>query len=454
MREHKEVVALQLLCHDSREYGLAERYEIVRVRPLLAQIGTQSTQLLELVEDLDQCAHIVVLQFREWQIDEVERVNRPIAGLLDELELNEQHVLLKLGLLVSGRSCAVLAQLSEPPCLLLVQDAVLQVGLRESGVDLIDFADLDVLWDDSVTRQLGFSVGARPVFAALWWGLIEAALLKSHFAVSARVVCLGTDITRHGIVRGVSACAFLDSANILVDVVAILVVLRLLMDQREADIVLELGDSEVELEAVLQRLILLFALTRIVELVEQALREGADDGFLVVVDDILEELIDELHLEVGQVEASIIVAVELVSEVEHDSVTFALLGRCDELVDPPITQMLHLRMTRHQAVKLELLSARSIQIRYAFVLVRDEHTLNNNKSVTASIVDTYLLIRKRLRAVHDGHMLILVGRIGLLLRNRRLSFNIMRIDTRYKKSMAVFLDIMHAFATFLVINPI
>ena len=62
MGEHEEVVTLQLLGHDSREDGFTERNEIVCVRPLLAQIGTQSIQLLELVQDLDQCAHIVVLQ--------------------------------------------------------------------------------------------------------------------------------------------------------------------------------------------------------------------------------------------------------------------------------------------------------------------------------------------------------------------------------------------------------
>ena len=72
---------------------------------------------------------------------------------------------------------------------------------------------------------------------------------------------------------------------------------------------------------------LLLAFTRVIELIEQALGEGSNDGFLVVVDDILEELIDKLHLEVCQIEAGIVVAVELVGEVEHYFVTFALLGR-------------------------------------------------------------------------------------------------------------------------------
>lgn len=55
-------MTLQLLSHDSREDRLSERNEIVGVRLLLVEIGTQPTQLLELVQYLDQCAHIVVLQ--------------------------------------------------------------------------------------------------------------------------------------------------------------------------------------------------------------------------------------------------------------------------------------------------------------------------------------------------------------------------------------------------------
>ena len=49
-------------------------------------------------------------------------------------------------------------------------------------------------------------------------------------------------------------------------------------------------------------------------------------------------------------------------------------------------------------------------------------------------------------------MLVLVGRIRLLLGNLqlRLHFSLVRINTRYKKSLPVFLDIVHALATFLV----
>lgn len=138
---------------------------------------------------------------------------------------------------------------------------------------------------------------------------------------------------------------------------------------------------------------LLLAFTGIIELLEQALGERADDGLLVVVDHILEELIDKLHLKVGQVEASVVVAIELVGEVEHDLVTLTLLGRRYELVNPPITQMLHLRMTRHEAVELELAGARCVQVRNAFVLVRNKHTLDNNKgSHNRSILITYLLV--------------------------------------------------------------
>lgn len=50
--------------------------------------------------------------------------------------------------------------------MLLVQNAVLQVGLRERSINLIYLADLDVLRDHSMPRQLGLPVGAMPVFTA------------------------------------------------------------------------------------------------------------------------------------------------------------------------------------------------------------------------------------------------------------------------------------------------
>ena len=81
-----------------------------------------------------------------------------------------------------------------------------------------------------------------------------------------------------------------------------------------------------------------------------------------------------------------------ISKVEHDFVALALLGRRNELVDPTITQVLHLRMTRHKAVKLELMSTRRIQVSYAFVLVRYEHALKNKQLDEDLDVDTYLLI--------------------------------------------------------------
>lgn len=96
--------------------------------------------------------------------------------------------------------------------------------------------------------------------------------------------------------------------------------LRLLMDQREADVVLEFRDREIKLEPVLAGLIS-------VQPVQQLLGKRADHRLLIVINHILKELVDELNFEVGEVEARIIVAIELIGEVQHDLVSLALPSR-------------------------------------------------------------------------------------------------------------------------------
>lgn len=88
------------------------------------------------------------------------------------------------------------------------------------------------------------------------------------------------------------------------------------MYQAEPKITVKLSDGEVEFKVV-------FDVFARVDLVQQSLDESANDGLLVVIDDVLEVLVDELHLEVGHVEPRIVVAVVRVSEVEHDLVLLA-----------------------------------------------------------------------------------------------------------------------------------
>ena len=200
-----------------------------------------------------------------------------------------------------------------------MQYAVLEVGLSESRVDLIDFTDLNVFRDDTMSCELRLSVGAAFVFSTLNGRRRLTTLILLQVGFRAR---LPRCTLRHRVKRSLVGNG-LSVADVLVRVVV--KVLRLLMNQREANIVLELGNREVQLEAVFQRCMLLLTFSSVVQLFEQALGERANDGLLIVVDHVLKELIDELHLEVGQVKASIVVAVELVCEVEYNFVALALL---------------------------------------------------------------------------------------------------------------------------------
>ena len=130
---------------------------------VFSNVRAQAVHFLRLVEYLDERADVVVLQLGDGQIDEVEGVERLVRLLVHELELDDQHVLLQLGLLVRGNW--VLADLCELPGLLLMQNAVLEVRLRESGVNLIDLLNADVLRNDSMPRQHCFSLIAHmPLF--------------------------------------------------------------------------------------------------------------------------------------------------------------------------------------------------------------------------------------------------------------------------------------------------
>ena len=195
----------------------------------------------------------------------------------------------------------------------------------------------------------------------------------------------------------------------------VVLALSLLMYEREADVVFELRDGEVQLVLRLQ-------------LFEQVLREGSDNGLLIVVYHVLEELVDELNFEVCEIKACVVVAVEVVRQVQHQLVALRLIGRRDELVNPPIADVLHLRMASYEAVKLKLLQVGCVQVSDALALVGDEHAL---------------LRAERLGAVDDANVAIVVCRITVLLNvqvdlevlNRLSLFgHIACVDARYKKA--------------------
>ena len=65
-----------------------------------------------------------------------------------------------------------------------------------------------------------------------------------------------------------------------------------LMYERKPDIILELGNCEINLDPILKIWI-------IIDPLEQSLGKCANNTLLIVVDDILEELIDEFNLKVS-----------------------------------------------------------------------------------------------------------------------------------------------------------
>ena len=59
--------------------------------------------LLKFVQNFQERRHIVVLVLGEGQVDEIKGVQRPVGCFVNELELDEKHVLLQLGFLVWRR---------------------------------------------------------------------------------------------------------------------------------------------------------------------------------------------------------------------------------------------------------------------------------------------------------------------------------------------------------------
>ena len=126
--------------------------------------------------------------------------------------MHQKHVFLELGLLVGDWSVTLLLETVRR---LLVQDAVLQVGLREGRVHLVDFLYPDVLGNDAVAVEQGLA--------------LHASLLSARAEVSRRIARI---LDRVGAV-------FVHHVRVALGD------LLLLVNETEADVVLELRDGEV-----------------------------------------------------------------------------------------------------------------------------------------------------------------------------------------------------------------
>ena len=111
---------------------------------------------------------------------------------------------------------------------------------------------------------------------------------------------------------------------------------------------------------------------------EQRLSKGANDRLFVVIDHVLKELVYEFDFEVGQVEAGVVVAVELVSDVENDLVFFVFVFGLHEFVDEATGQVLNLSMAGDERIEFEAHLVADVQIGYLFVLLGDENALKTN----------------------------------------------------------------------------
>lgn len=101
------------------------------------------------------------------------------------------------------------------------------------------------------------------------------------------------------------------------------------MNQTKSIIIVKFGNREIYLKLILELLIW-------IDFIQQALRKSSNDALFIVAYDILEELIDELHFEVGQIETSIVVAIVLIGEVQHDLIFFIFVLRVQEFVNQSI----------------------------------------------------------------------------------------------------------------------
>ena len=113
----------------------------------------------------------------------------------------------------------------------------------------------------------------------------------------------------------------------------------------------------------------------VVDLIEQVFGECTYYRLFVITYHILKELIDEFDFEVCQVESSVIIAVELIRQVEQDFIFFTLLFRVQEFVYKSVTDVSNLIVACNQAVESERYLIADIQVSQTLIFVRDKYTL-------------------------------------------------------------------------------
>ena len=87
-------------------------------------------------------------------------------------------------------------------------------------------------------------------------------------------------------------------------------------------------------------------------------------------------MIYEFDFEIGEVESSVIIAVELVSQIEQYFVLLTLLFRVQELVDQSVAHMTNLVVARNQLIEGERNLITDVQISQTLIFVRYKNALN------------------------------------------------------------------------------
>ena len=96
--------------------------------------------------------------------------------------------------------------------------------------------------------------------------------------------------------------------NVLVVDLLLIFLVNVLVDQGETDVVFKLCDREKELVLVLEQRLG-------VEFDQKVFGEGSNHTLFIVIYHVLEKLVDKFNLEIRQIKACIIIAVELVREI-------------------------------------------------------------------------------------------------------------------------------------------
>ena len=120
-----------------------------------------------------------------------------------------------------------------------------------------------------------------------------------------------------------------------------------LMYQTEAIVIIKFSDGKVNLQFIFHLFILL-------DFIKKPFCKRSDDTLFIITDDILEELIDELHFEVSKIKTSVVVAVVLICKIQYNLILLWFILWIQKLMNKSICEMLNLSMTGHQRIKFKL----------------------------------------------------------------------------------------------------